>query len=50
MTVKEIDGLLQVKDEKGDVNTIYPVTKAEMGKFRQTSCRRWIIFRLPAER
>ena len=29
MTVKEIDGLLQVKDEKGDVNTIYPVTKAE---------------------
>ena len=29
MAVKEIDGLLQVKDEKGDVNTIYPVTKAE---------------------
>lgn len=29
MTVKEIDGLLQVKDEKGDVNTIYPMTKAE---------------------
>ena len=29
MTVKEIDGLLKVKDEKVDVNNIYHVKKAE---------------------
>ena len=29
MAIKEIDGLLQVKDKAGDVNIVYPVTKAE---------------------
>ena len=29
MATKEVDGLLQVKDAAGDVNVIYPVTKAE---------------------
>ena len=29
MATKEVDGLLQVKDAVGDVNVIYPVTKAK---------------------
>lgn len=29
MATKEVDGLLQVKDAAGDVNVIYPVTKAK---------------------
>lgn len=29
MATKEIDGLLQFKDKNGDVNIVYPVTKAE---------------------